>query len=379
MLQLLRFRQRLQDRGVLVWSYQDVADFEAKVRQHLTQAVRHRAGRARPTAQPSTVAFGYSDEAGPGDPQRWHQQAAAGALHTAVEARTSGELYALVAAVTAALPAHGFHKSTVDRVAVGMVELLTNVARHADTPAWVDVTVQRSYFPSVRVAVADRGPGFDLDRVLGEQFEQLAAGGYEHGLIRTLRLTNELRYVPRSSADDRQGVVCEVHQLSPRRSVLLGRPAVAPVLISYGIPLVVWLGEQPYTGSGLAPLEFAYQRPARSVLDLYFGPLRAAARDGWLVVEFDGDRVSSVRVLKRASPREPPGLPPLFGPLTGALEESFPAHFADGRVLVAVSGDLSDEVGAAVEQWARAHDLETCWGAARVATRLDELGPTSPA
>lgn len=288
--QVLLFRQRLESLGMLVGTYEGAADFEAKVRQHLTQIIRRWPSSKPPTvsAKPATSPAPVRDDAPTAaDPKLWHQQLSSGELTLALDPRSSGETYTLVSVVGSVLRESKFRDRTVDRVVIVLIELLTNVARHAKSFAWLTLKIQTEHFRSVRILIHDLGPSFSLYEVLDRHIAELNEGGREHGLLRVVRLSANVNYLARPDSEkSRHGIICEVYETPPPQSVLFDYEFVAPVRLEYEWPKVLWLGPDSYADNALWLLfDPAWRSPA--LLDLYLKPLLSSGPT-WLGVEFTG-------------------------------------------------------------------------------------------
>jgi anti-sigma regulatory factor (Ser/Thr protein kinase)/predicted ArsR family transcriptional regulator len=75
--------------------------------------------------------------------------------------------------IAAYLSRHADHGSDLDAASIATSELLTNVARHAPGPAWVQLDWSG---PRARLHVHDLGPGFELDPHLPDDLMQASGG-----------------------------------------------------------------------------------------------------------------------------------------------------------------------------------------------------------
>jgi hypothetical protein len=121
--EVLAFQRNLQNLGFFVGSYDGPADFEAKIRQSLTQVVRR--WPARPAT--ATGAPPKSPLASPASRaiEHWHEELVTDRLDTVLDPRRGREFYTL--AVRQALQEKGFRHRTVESASIALIELLSNV------------------------------------------------------------------------------------------------------------------------------------------------------------------------------------------------------------------------------------------------------------
>lgn len=131
---VLTFRKTAQEKGLLVWEYRGTADFEAKVREHLTQVIRHWAS-GEPEPRP--------EEADRGGRESWRQELVRGKLQAKLDPNVSSQAYALISALEHCLHEKGFTRRSIDRGGTMLWELLANVARHApQSSAAVEISIE---------------------------------------------------------------------------------------------------------------------------------------------------------------------------------------------------------------------------------------------
>ena len=141
---MLEFRDHLTKQGLLVADYLGVTDFESKARQHLTQVVRTwTAGAVVPPPAAPVKEGPSATGVSPPDLQGWHQSLSGGSLAVGLDPHSSAAVYNLVAVVSAVLGEKAFVTRTVDRLAIILMELLNNVARHVpESTARVELELQ---------------------------------------------------------------------------------------------------------------------------------------------------------------------------------------------------------------------------------------------
>jgi anti-sigma regulatory factor (Ser/Thr protein kinase) len=294
-----------------------------------------------------------SERMSPGAPRRvattgtqeWIDSLRSGSLDVELDARSPSDMYSLVSVVGDALSEEAFTRPTVDRAAVILIELITNVARHApESRVRVEVRIQSQRFRSVSMTVLDAGPGFDLSDVLDEHHRRLAEGDREHGLLRALRLAGDLSYVHRSGSDTPQGVCAEVYETDSPQSIFYEYDFVAPVRMEYEWPKVFWIGETPYFGSTFIwTLVAAMKQASQRLLELYFAPIETA-KTTHLGLEVTGGKVATE-------------IPPYaFETLSSALELHFDRYFKDRRVVV-LTHDTDFFVSRKVAEWAASREI----------------------
>lgn len=283
---VLEFRRGLEGRGVLVGTYTGASDFEAKVRQHLMQVVRNwRTGDGPATGTAETRA--RQMRMSPGGSQAWRDQIMAGELSAEINPPLGGRAYSFVSTVGSALADVGFAAGTCDRVSIILIELLNNVARHAEGTAFIEIWIERmGRFRNIEISVTSKGPDFNFHRLVEANIAKLESGDREHGLLRVSRLAGCVQSGGGPSGSG--SVHCEVYQRERPDSVLRHSAGVLPICFEYGFPWFLWIGEEGYNEESLALLH--YGGPA--VQDLFFSAL--AAQDvPWLGIELVGTIFSS--------------------------------------------------------------------------------------
>jgi Histidine kinase-, DNA gyrase B-, and HSP90-like ATPase len=252
----------------------------------------------------------------------------------------------------------------VSAAATVLAELVTNVERHVPgSTAWISVTLEPRYFPSIRIAVCDNGPGIDEDILYG-QYKAVAAGEREHGLMNVLRLANESYVQIESPPSNSHCAVYQVYDPPPARSVLLDYPFVAPIRVEWVWPKLFRIGDDVYAVgpnslSGFEiVLSLAVEKESRAVLDPYFKPLCAGA--SLLGVEVTGMEIPT---------EQPPGV---FERLQQALELYFPAWFRDKRVVI-LAHDTQPFISDECADWAARWGLDFYTDERSCRERLEKL------
>jgi anti-sigma regulatory factor (Ser/Thr protein kinase) len=341
------FRQELQKQN-LVWDYDGVADFEKKVRRHLTAFVRDWPRRTLPLTVP-TEAPGQVED-GPTTLLQGSEQK--------VDLRRESQLQVVAASVRSNLGAHGFGVDAANRATVVLLELLANARDHTESrEASVKVEIRTEPIRVAVVEVSHDGEPFDLDAAVQRGLAELQAGEREHGLLKALRLASHLR-LSTETPPGTVAVECDVYDPPFLGSGLLeDRPDIAPVYREFDLPTRWRIGRETYVDRDLwQPLRHALQKPSPELLPLYFGDLRAPA-DGYLAIEF----VGRVVVSEVGSPFVAADVSSVYPPtrsldvVEAAFEVQFNEWFASGRVVM-----YGHEVGVVsaieLERWA------TLWG-----------------
>ena len=367
---VLEFRDHLTKQGLLVADYLGVADFESKARQHLTQVVRTwTAGAVVPPPAAPVKEGPSATGVSPPDLQGWHQSLSGGSLAVGLDARSSAAVYNLVAVVGAVLGEKAFVTRTVDRLAIILMELLNNVARHVpESTARVELELQTKYLRSVGVTVLDSGRGFELQNVLRTHFRLLAEGEREHGLMRVLRFSDDLRSLEGPSPAHPHGIACQVYDVGQPRSALWQYGGLTPVRLEYEFPKVLWLGMEAHVGwEFLSALATTVEEGwSAAFLELYFKPPPAGA-PRHLAVEVTGHKFQT---------EVPPGS---LATLRAALEIYFRAYLDEKRVIFFVH-DTDFSLQHSVRNWARAWGCPCFEAEGDLVRHLQELeaGPGSP-
>jgi len=344
--ELFVFREQLQSAGLLVWEYKGVDDFEAKVRQHLTAALRQWPVEREPV--PSRPVDQAAD-ASPSPPPPG----------TEVDTRSGGRVNRFVAATRETLRDQGFSQDVSDRVATAIQELLANVKQHAADPvAVVQIDASLNALRHVSIEVLQQDEAFDVSALLEAGWQRYQAGDREHGLVRVTRLTGGI-YPCSDTTSGWSGIGCDVYEL-PRLSSreLTDRPGVTTISLEYDVPARCWLNDQVFTLNELnTVLAYALNEPAPRILDLYLGGLRPLA-DGYLGIQVTGNVAPSEVSIEIWRLRQDPEAKSTL-PLFAALEQRFREFFEAGRVVMYVH-EAGQVPTALLEAWADAWGLPLC-------------------
>ena len=329
------FRAKLQEAGLLVSEYSGPADFETKLRGHLTSYVRDWAPAAPAAPDPPS-----------GPPPATPEPALApppipvGALVRELDTRDSHRRASLVAETLAWLEAEKFSKRTRDRTALVLLELTANVRQYVeDAIAVVEVEVRDLPPRYVSIDVYHRGPPVMVDEVVEKDRGLVDGGDREHGLLKLARLTGNVHQATKYEDEGRHGVGTYVYELAPVHSRIFERfPFVGPVAVEYEWPRRFWVGDHLSIGDHfMASMRFGADRASRPLLDLYFDAIRGPGVS-CLGVEYTGTIV-------------PSEVGPQFDPLMAALEVSFEPWFESGRVILFANTDET-VVLSAMRDWA---------------------------
>lgn len=364
---VLQFRGELADRGLLTSSYEGLEDFKAKVRVHLTQIVRRWPMDRRLAVQEIRAAGGKSV----GGRSAWGSLATEGLLSVRITSLLGGEAYALAGAVVEAMQKKGFRAQARERVTVTVMELLANVASHAEGPAEVDIAIHSDYFRYVEISVTSKGRPFDVRQAVDDDIARLDAGDREHGLLRVARFTGSL-----SSTHDRESgttrVTCEVYEPVRPKSAMEGIPRLAQVVHVHSHPRCLWVGGEYYAGTACELLD----KDSPKLWELFFGPL-SDLNQAWLGIEHvsvdddgddenDGDDDDDIF---RATTKDDE-----IARITDrAVETYFQQAFDSRRVLVLTRGTGS-AIGRGVAFWAIQRGLAYFSSEADFKRRIAELG-----
>jgi anti-sigma regulatory factor (Ser/Thr protein kinase) len=342
-------------RPVTRWRNRDEA--YANIAEGLRKIVLEHAEQV-PSPPGPVVPAGATTEA-----QRWYERLSDGSVDVELDPTSRSEMFTFVAVVRHVLSDTRFRQTTVDRVAIILRELLTNVARHVPgSRAWAAVEIQSDYLEFVSIAVRDSGPGINDLSVIEDHQQRLVQGDREHGLLRVARLTDNLSTEPprNSSTDGRHGIWCEVFNPEPPPSVLFKSDVVAPVCVVYEDENPIWLGQEAYSGYYfLETLSKAVERNWHPLLDLYFAPLLSSGAS-YLGLEVTGSLYTS----------EQPSY--TFPNLAAALEMYFEQYFREKRVIVLIH-DTDRPVYKDVKHWAQRWGLEYFKSRKACRRRLEEL------
>lgn len=325
---LLAFRSKLESDGLLVWNYDGARDFEAKVRGHLTSAVRDWTNRTPRRA----------DRRGsPPSPKR-RPPSSPDVVQRQIEVTREGDVQTLVSELRTELLEQGFSGAAAARAATVLLELLANVREHSVSKvASVQVEVRTAAILCAVVEVAHKGAEFDLKAAIRKGWRDYQNGDREHGLMKVFRLASHLRLTAESSSSDEVGIECFVYDPPTLASgVLDGRDGVTPVYLEFDLPKRWRLGTEIHVGRALeATLLYGLVKPAPRLLDLYFGEL-SVPPDGYLAIEFVGSVLPS-----EIDPLEISGdvaeiypQPRSRNAMEAALEVQFHDHFQSRRVVM---------------------------------------------
>jgi hypothetical protein len=222
---LLAFRATIESAGLLVWEYDGVPDFETKVRQHLTAAMREWPKRSESAAQTRS----------PENQAAWRS----------------------------------------NRTATVLLELLANVHDHASSKdAVVKVEMRSGAVHCAVVSVTHRGRAFDLEGALEAGRRAYQDGDREHGLVKVARLSSGLRLA--SAVGGGVGLECFVFDAASISSGVFAEFSfVATASLELDVPKRWVFGRDVYVGREIEnALRFALTEPAPRLLDLYFSGLR---------------------------------------------------------------------------------------------------------
>jgi anti-sigma regulatory factor (Ser/Thr protein kinase) len=279
---VLQFRRQLASRGLLTSSYEGLEDFKAKVRVHLTQIVRRWPVDRRNVAVTPAQGIGAEGDKSVGGESSWRSLATEGCLSVRIRSLLGGEAYALVGAVAEAMQEKGFRAQARERVTVTIMELLANVANHAEGPAEVNIAVHLDYFRYVEVSVTSKGRPFDVWQAVDDDIARLDAGDREHGLLRVARFTGSLSSTHDPGSGTTQ-VTCEVYEPVRPKSAMEGIQRLAQVVHVYSHPRCLWVGGEYYAGTACELLD----KESPRLWELFFGPL-SDVNPAWLGIEHLG-------------------------------------------------------------------------------------------
>jgi anti-sigma regulatory factor (Ser/Thr protein kinase) len=276
----------------------------------------------------------------PGD--EWSREFAASMIHRSINPAAASDVNLLLARLEEALGSEGFAPNTIDKAHTIASELLTNVKRHAPgSAARFAMHCQTTPLRYIQLWVGDDGGGFDLRSTLGQLRLMMKGGEREHGLLRVHRLSSLLDIFPVNGSP---AVVVDIYEKDRPASVFFEIPGVAPIMLQYENPKLLWLGDQLHADQGVFNhLHLLAEDDNRSVLECYFAHL-SDIHPKCLVVEVRGHKVAT----------EP--LPGSLSCLRAALELYFDDFFSSGRVIW-LAGDTEPFVRREVEQWANAWRL----------------------
>jgi anti-sigma regulatory factor (Ser/Thr protein kinase) len=370
---LLSYRDSLESHGLLVSDYDGLADFVAKVRNHLTAVVRGwtpgrnerpRSGeRARQVGLPAPISTSQV-------------ALAAGSLRVELDTRSEHRIRLLSSEVRGGLTELGFRRDTGDRVVVVLHELLTNVARHgSDAHALVEIDIRGRYFHAISIDVYHHGTAVDLATVLQTNQNSLLAGDREHGLSQVARLAGDVHIAYKERPTGRHGIGCYVYELNPLLKRLFPEyPHVVPITIQHDGTLCYWFGRRSYvSGYVERAMQSAVQWNNRSLFDLYFGTLRTFDKS-CLGIEVMGDARPTVSfptwtVIGAESP-------PVRSEeaLRAGIEAYFVDWFATGRVVFL----QHDPDAISQSDWAALWDLDEYTDVDACRAQVELLANVSP-
>jgi anti-sigma regulatory factor (Ser/Thr protein kinase) len=283
---VLDFRQDLERRGLLIGTYEGLEDFRSKIRIHLTQVIRRWAVQPDPTTRRTDLRSRTSgqvqEQALREETQLWHDQLAAGRVSAEIDPHSNRQLHRFITATSAALSHSGFDARTCSRATTILVELTSNVARHAEGNSFIEIVAEKNIFKNVSISVASRNKELSIQKIVNGEVAHFEAGEQEHGLMHASRLSDEIG--TSVTASGLAAVHCAIYQPSLPDSVLYGSPAIAPIRFVYRYPRFLWVGENSYSGSALQVLRGNRGR----VQELFLGAL-AAEDKPWLVLEYTDD------------------------------------------------------------------------------------------
>jgi anti-sigma regulatory factor (Ser/Thr protein kinase) len=363
---VLQFRGQLQGRGLLTSSYEGLEDFKTKVRVHLTQIVRRWPVDRRHLAVTSkgTRAAGGKTASGGSS---WRSLATEGRLSVRISSLLGGEAYALTGAVAEAMQEKGFRALARERVTVTIMELLANVASHAEGPAEVNIAIHSDYFRYVEVSVTSKGRLFDVRQAVDDDITRLDAGDREHGLLRVARFTGSLS----SAHDPGSGttkVICEVYDPVRPASAMEGIPRLAQVVHVHSHPQCLWVGGEYYAGTACELLD----KESRRLWELFFGPL-SDVNPAWLGIEHMGasTRVHDDDVIGRMTrtTREDE-----IEFITDRAVEAYFRPAFDARQVLVLAHNTGPGIARGVEWWARQRGLRVFFSEDDFKRRIAELG-----
>jgi anti-sigma regulatory factor (Ser/Thr protein kinase) len=325
---LLAFREQVERMGILVCEYDGPADFEAKVREHLTAVVNSRAEGQRRPAVSSAPTFARR-------PHRWLDDH--DVLSVEVPVRRSGVNELIASDLNVHLAKRSFSSNLIERATTIVLELLANVAMHSDAAvAQVTVEMHSLSMSSLALTVQSDSEPFDLTAALATGRRAYEMGDHEHGLVKVERLASFIDTAP-PAGEDRYwpGIECRLFERRPENSgVFHDFPIVTSVYYEHdGIP--AWrIGGAEYCGSNASDaLAFALEEPAPRLFDLYFGAgIRHLPR--FVGIEIAGRAHPTAR-LRDQLPRIAPKLRGVRSrdTMPAAIEAWFHQQFEKGHVV----------------------------------------------
>jgi anti-sigma regulatory factor (Ser/Thr protein kinase) len=257
--------------------------------------------------------------------QRWHDLLAAGKLELRIDAKAINEVNVLLSILDKVLQEKGFEKDTIDRAAIILWELVSNVARHVkNSQAKIGLEVNTKYLPMVIVSVADQGQGLDLEQTVINQFEKLKSGAPEHGLGRACRLSDDISQKKPSVSDPYHTIYCTLYTVHPPKSIFDQFPWTAKITVFYKSPYSVWIGDARYPSGGYWGItntfDYALTEGNEKLLEIYLQPL-LLNNPHYLCFEVQGVRYTTECL---------PGLEPTIARALGAYFTDF---FKQNRVI----------------------------------------------
>jgi anti-sigma regulatory factor (Ser/Thr protein kinase) len=385
--QVQEFKKNFPREG-FYWEFSTSAEFERLLRRNLS-AVLHRASsvestdvgssrpsarrrrrRPRPSPRREAIEMPSRQPLVDGDgPAEWHARLTKGSVEVELNPQSQQDVYAFTSVVKKVLTEHGFSPRALSSAVTVLGELLTNINRHVPgSAAWIAVKLEPEYFPSIRIAVCDSGPGIEKD-VLDTEYRALASGEPEHGLLNVLRLANMSLFMPTEYRPPKSHCVrCEVYDPPQPTSMFFDYPFVAPIRVEYVWPKLFWIGRDdvyvvgPNSVSGFeCALNVALDNQWPAILDPYFKSLSPPGAS-LLGIEVTGREVVS-------EPR-----PGIFERLQHALEMYLRSHFDERRVVL-VAHETRPAVRDSVAEWARRWKLDYYEDETACRERLEELAP----
>jgi anti-sigma regulatory factor (Ser/Thr protein kinase) len=352
--EVLAFQRNLQNLGFFVGSYDGPADFEAKIRQSLTQVVRR--WPARPAT--ATGAPPKSPLASPASRaiEHWHEELVTDRLDTVLDPRRGREFYTLAAVVRQALQEKGFRHRTVESASIALIELLSNAARHADSRAWLQIEIQHAYLRSIGIRVADTGPHFWLGDVIPREIEEFEAEGREHGLLLVRRLSGDQWSHEESELGGTHEVGCAIYETPPPAPLPSAPDFVGYLQYRDDFPCETWLGPAHFMGTALDFIMHAASSGSPRWRDLLFGPL-LASDPAVIVADFTGHSEATIWRLRHRD-------------LIALAERCLPERLSARQIVVLVR-ETSTTIHSDAKEWAERHGLPFFTDASACADHLE--------
>lgn len=362
---LFAFRKQIEELGVLVWTYEGSADFEMKVREHLTGVV---AASTHPP-EPSVAALGS-----PGQRHRW--VAEDDMLVVDVPVRRPGINQLVATDLDIYLKERGFSRDMRHRATTCLYELLANVAMHTSAQvAHVTVELYSLSVMAVDITVRSESAVVDMPIALREGRRAYSRGDHEHGLVKVERLSSFLTAEPPTPwTHPWAGVRCHLSEPPPRNSgVFDAFSQVTPIYYEHEAAPTWRIDGLNYSGSNIEDaMSFALENHADRMFDLYFGANRDQ-RPQILGIEIAGRAQPTERARDR-SPTVASGFTGVRSqdPVPAAIEARFAPLFEEGRV-VFHGFDLGLSTISILERWSRLWELPACSSGGDVQARISAI------